>query len=105
MIKYIIYTQKNCEPCDDAKRILDNENAHVQERLLDTPEKIKRFRDSGYTTVPQVFLHIGGCDELEDYFYGEEISFKPDIKLVEETKPTAKIIPLVGAISGDKEKE
>ena len=45
MIKYIIYTQKNCEPCDNAKRILNNENAHIQERLLDTPEKIKRFKD------------------------------------------------------------
>ena len=32
-----------------------------------------------------------------------EIEFDPDIKLVEETKPTAKIIPLVGAISGDKD--
>ena len=33
----------------------------------------------------------------------KDIEFDPDIKLVEDTKPTAKIIPLVGAISGDKD--
>ena len=42
MIKYIIYTQNNCEYCDKAKKRLDKEKAHVEERLLDTTEKIKR---------------------------------------------------------------
>jgi len=105
MIKYIIYTQKNCEYCAKAKKRLAKEKAHVEERLLDTTEKIKRFKKAGYNTVPQVFLHIGGDEELKSFLNNEEVSFKPDIKLVEETKPTAKIIPLVGAISGDKEKE
>ena len=101
MIKYIIYTQNNCEYCDKAKKRLDKEKAHVEERLLDTTEKIKRFKKAGYNTVPQIFLHIGGDEELKSFLNHEEVSFKPDIKLVEDTKPTAKIIPLVGAISGD----
>ena len=58
MIKYIIYTQNNCEYCDKAKKRLDKEKAHVEERLLDTTEKIKRFKKAGYNTVPQIFLHI-----------------------------------------------
>ena len=54
----------------------------------------------------QIYEHIGGFHELEDYFFGEEVSFKPDIKLVENTKPKAKVIPFkgkIGAISGDKD--
>ena len=103
MIKYIIYTQNNCEYCDKAKKRLDKEKAHVEERLLDTTEKIKWFKKAGYNTVPQIFLHVGGYTELEEFMFPPDIEFDPDIKLVEETKPTAKIIPLVGAISGDKD--
>jgi len=103
MIKYIIYTQNNCKHCNNSKKRLDKKKLHFEERLLDTTEKIKRFKKSGYNTVPQIFLHIGGDEELKDFLNDEEVSFTPDIKLVEETKPTAKIIPLVGAISGDKD--
>ena len=38
--------------------------------------------------------------------YPEDIKFDPDLKLVEETKPTAKVLPFkgkIGAISGDKD--
>ena len=44
MIKYIIYTQNNCEYCDKAKKRLAKEKAHVEERLLDTTEKIKDLK-------------------------------------------------------------
>ena len=103
MIKYIIYTQKNCEYCAKAKALLDEAGEVYEERVLDNLPKIKRFREAGHKTVPQIFLHIGGYTELEEFMFPPDIEFDPDIKLVEETKPTAKIIPLVGAISGDKE--
>ena len=103
MIKYIIYTQKNCEYCAKAKALLDEAGEVYEERVLDNLPKIKRFREAGNKTVPQIFLHIGGFNELEEFMFPEDIEFDPDIKLVEETKPTAKIIPLVGAISGDKD--
>jgi glutaredoxin len=103
MIKYIIYTQKNCEYCTKAKALLDEAGEVYEERVLDNLPKIKRFRDAGHKTVPQIFLHIGGYTELEEFMFPPDIDFEPDIKLVEDTKPTAKIIPLVGAISGDKD--
>ena len=97
MIKYIIYTQKNCTYCAEAKSLLDDMEEVYEERILDTAEKVRRFKNAGHKTVPQIFLHIGGFHELEDYLFGEEISFKPDIKLVEDTKP-----PKIGALSGEK---
>ena len=105
MIKYIIYTQKNCEYCAKAKALLDEADEVYEERVLDNLPKIKRFREAGHKTVPQIFLHIGGYTELEEFLFPSDIEFDADIKLVEETKPTAKIIPLVGAISGEKKDE
>ena len=106
MIKYIIYTQKNCVYCAEAKSLLDEAGETYEERELDTAEKVRRFKKAGHKTVPQVFLHIGGFHELEEFFFGDDVGFKPDIKLVENTKPTGKVIPFkgkIGAISGDKE--
>ena len=108
MIKYIIYTQKNCEYCAKAKALLDEAGEVYEERLLDSLPKIKRFREAGHKTVPQIFLHIGGRTELEDFMFGD-MDFEPDIHLVEDIKrkdlkPTAKVIPFkgkIGAISGD----
>ena len=97
MIKYIIYTQKNCTYCAEAKSLLDDMEEVYEERVLDTAEKVRRFKKAGHKTVPQIFLHIGGFHELEDYFFGDEVSFKPDLKLVEDTKP-----PKIGALSGEK---
>ena len=106
MIKYIIYTQDRCGHCESAKMILREAGETFEERKLDTPEKIKRFKDAGHKTVPQIFLHIGGRTELEDFMFGD-VDFEPDIHLVEDkTKPTAKILPFkgkIGAISGDKD--
>ena len=104
MIKYIIYTQRACEFCNKAKDLLNEAGEIYEERLLDTPAKIKRFRDAGHKTVPQIFLHIGGYTELEEFMFPPEIEFDPDLKLVEETKPSAKVIPFkgkIGAISGE----
>ena len=103
MIKYIIYTQNRCGYCESAKTLLTDAGETFEERKLDTLEKIKRFKAAGHKTVPQIFLHIGGYAELEEFMFPPEIEFDPDIKLGEETKPTAKIIPLVGAISGEKD--
>ena len=97
MIKYIIYTQKNCVYCAEAKSLLDDAGEIYEERELDTAEKVRRFKNAGHKTVPQIFLHIGGFHELEDFFFGEEIAFKPDIKLVDKPE-----LPKIGAISGDK---
>ena len=97
MIKYIIYTQKNCMYCSEAKSLLDDMEEVYEERVLDTAEKVRRFKKAGHTTVPQIFLHIGGYHELEEFFFGDDVSFKPDIKLVEDTKP-----PKIGALSGEK---
>ena len=97
MIKYIIYTQKNCVYCAEAKSLLDDAGEIYEERELDTAEKVRRFKNAGHKTVPQIFLHIGGFHELEDFFFGEEIAFKPDIKLVDKPE-----LPKIGAISGEK---
>ena len=109
MIKYIIYTQHSCEFCNKAKDLLRDAGEHFEERLLNTPEKLKRFKDAGHTTVPQIFLHIGGYNELEEFFFAEEkVDFDASLELldkisvVKETKKPAKILPFkIGAISGE----
>ena len=40
--------------------ILREAGETFEERKLDTLEKIKRFKEAGHKTVPQIFLHIGG---------------------------------------------
>ena len=108
MIKYIIYTQKNCEYCAKAKALLDEAGEVYEERLLDNLPKIKRFREAGHKTVPQIFLQIGGYIELEEFLFPPDIEFDADINLVEETRPSAKIIPFkgqIGSISGEKKDE
>ena len=77
MIKYIIYTQNNCEYCDKAKKRLDKEKAHVEERLLDTTEKIKRFKKAGYNTVPQIF--VSGIVEDTQIYVGDYTMFKESL--------------------------
>ena len=108
MIKYIIYTQKNCEYCAKAKALLDEADEVYEERVLDNLPKIKRFREAGHKTVPQIFLHIGGYTELEEFMFPPDIEFDADINLVEETRPSAKVLPFkgqIGSISGEKKDE
>ena len=106
MIKYIIYTQKNCEYCAKAKALLDEADEVYEERVLDNLPKLKRFKDAGHKTVPQIFLHIGGYTELEDFLFPPDIEFDADLDLIEETRPSAKVLPFkgkIGAISGDED--
>ena len=108
MSKYIIYTQKNCEYCAKAKALLDEADEVYEERVLDNLPKIKRFREAGHKTVPQIFLHIGGYTELEEFLFPPDIEFDADINLIEETRPSAKVIPFkgqIGSISGEKKDE
>ena len=105
MIKYIIYTQKNCAFCKKAKELLDEAGEVYEERLLDNLPKLKRFKDAGHKTVPQIFLHIGGYTELEDFLFPSDIDFDADMPL---DKPSAKVIPFkgkIGSISGEKKDE
>ena len=97
MIKYIIYTQKNCTYCAEAKSILDDMEEVYEARVLDTAEKVRRCQKAGHTTVTQIFLRIGGFHEIEDQFFVVEVWYQPDIKLVEDTK-----LPKIGALSGEK---
>ena len=102
MIKYIIYTQKNCTYCAEAKSIFDEAGEVYEERLLDTVEKIKRFRKAGHKTVPQIFLHIGGYHELEEFMFGdEEVDFEPSIDMLNNLS-IVKDTPKIGALSGEK---
>ena len=108
MIKYIIYTQKNCEYCAKAKALLDEADEVYEERVLDNLPKIKRFREAGHKTVPQIFLHIGGYTELEEFLFPPDIEFDADLDLIEETRPSAKVLPFkgqIGSISGEKKDE
>ena len=75
--KYIIYTQHNCIFCNKAKNLFKENNIEFDERLLDTPEKLKRFKASGYKTVPQIFFCVGGYEQLEQDLFIEE-HFKDD---------------------------
>ena len=72
MIKYIIYTQKNCVYCAEAKSLLAECDETYEERELDTKEKIKRFKEAGHKTVPQIFLHIGGFHNLEEFMFEDK---------------------------------
>ena len=89
MIKYIIYTQHACEFFDKAKDLLNEAGEIYEERLLDTPEKIKRFRDAGHKTVPQMIFTLGGYTELEEFMFPPEIEFD-QLKLVEGNKTYCK---------------
>lgn len=60
MAKFIIYTQHSCNYCNLAKDLMHKQGFQYEERLLDTPEILKRFKQSGYKTVPQIFMKIGG---------------------------------------------
>ena len=108
-----IYSKPDCGYCLNAKNwfkehgidyiehSLINEDDQMEfiQRVNNVEEKLGNKMDK-LTSVPQIFVnevHIGGFQELEDYFFGEELIFKPDLKLVEDTKP-----PKIGALSGEK---
>ena len=58
--------------------------------------------------MPQIFLHIGGYTELEEFLFPPDIEFDADLDLIEETRPSAKVLPFkgqIGSISGEKKDE
>ena len=67
MAKFIIYTQHRCNFCNVAKDLMKEKEWKYEERLLDTPEKLKKFKQSGYKTVPQIFMKVGGYSELKEF--------------------------------------
>lgn len=68
---FTIYTAPNCNFCLSAKELLRKVNREYLEIILDTPEKIAKFKvNTGFKTVPQIYIedhHIGGYAELVSY--------------------------------------
>ena len=69
--KYLIFTRPNCIYCDKVKAFLTKWGNEYEEIEV---KDVKDFRARGYTTVPQVFLYVGGFEELKELFIdkGEE---------------------------------
>jgi glutaredoxin 3 len=78
MARAIIYTKDWCPFCKKAKALLDSEGVTYEEiDVTHDPVKEEEMRKvSGRTTVPQIFLHVGGCDDLHAY---RDASSKPDL--------------------------
>lgn len=62
-----ITSTKTCSFCKMAKDKLTELNLPFREKILETPGEKLAFRESGFTTVPQIWRsgsHIGGYSEL-----------------------------------------
>ncbi len=66
--KYLIFTRPNCIYCDKVKAFLTKWGNEYEEIEV---KDVKDFRARGYTTVPQVFLYVGGFKELKELFVDE----------------------------------
>lgn len=68
MIKAILYTKNYCGYCVKAKRKLEELNIPIEEIDVEAEEgrMEEMIRLSGRMTVPQIFFHVGGCDDLYD---------------------------------------
>ena len=68
---FTIYSTSNCNYCQNSKTLLQECNREYLEIILDTPEKIAKFKvNTGFKTVPQIYIedhHIGGYAELVSY--------------------------------------
>ena len=76
-VKYHVYGRPDCPYCEQAKSLLFNMGQeYVYFDLTDNEAIKQRFRDEGWTTVPQIEAiyplntrkHIGGYDNLKEYF-------------------------------------
>lgn len=67
-MRAIIYTKDYCPYCHKAKALLDQLKVDYTEIEVSHDEALfeEMVARSGKRTVPQIFLHIGGCDELHD---------------------------------------
>lgn len=70
MKRAIIYTKNYCPYCADAKELL--QKLHIQYEEIDVTYDQEKYHEmikrSGRDTVPQIFLHIGGSDDLHEYY-------------------------------------
>ncbi|MBD9511536.1 glutaredoxin 3 [Ensifer sp. ENS10] len=69
-MSWVMMTKPGCNYCTKAKALLKSNNISFSVSDHDTPEKVQRFKDAGYTTFPQIFhdgVRIGGFDDLEQY--------------------------------------
>ena len=67
---YLLMTKPGCSYCTRAKALLKSNNESFTVNEHDTPEKIQRFKDAGYTTFPQIFhdgVLVGGYTDLVEY--------------------------------------
>lgn len=71
-----LFTKKGCPHCSRAKNLLSEKGFSFEEIQLGTNVTIKSLTAvSGRSSTPQIFIdgnHIGGADELEEYFKNEE---------------------------------
>ena len=75
-MKVTIYGSEQCGYCTQAKQLCDEKNLEYEYHSVpDDPKLLEWFRDCGFRTVPQVFLHkdgymshIGGYEELRSQF-------------------------------------
>ena len=67
-----LFTKKDCPHCTRAKQLLDEQGLSYETIELNNTITEKSLNTiTGATTVPQVYIngsHIGGADELEQYF-------------------------------------
>lgn len=68
MLKAILYTKDYCAYCVKAKRKLEELNIPIEEINItdDEARQEEVIRLSGQMTVPQIFFHVGGSDDLYD---------------------------------------
>ena len=78
---YKVYSQDGCSYCELAKITLMERNIEFEEiNLKDNAQALATLRLKNLRTVPQIWdgeLHIGGYNELTEYFTDKgEINFK-----------------------------
>jgi glutaredoxin-like protein len=72
----VVFTRQGCPHCARAKELLQSRDIAFEEVTLGKGITFSSVRAvSGQGTVPQVFIggkHIGGADDLEAYFAGQQ---------------------------------
>jgi glutaredoxin 3 len=66
MANVIIYTTTQCPYCNSAKKLLAKEKINYTEVNIenDSKRRDEMIQLSGKRTVPQIFISIGGFDDL-----------------------------------------
>lgn len=65
-MKALIYTKNYCPYCERAKTRLEELGIEYTEIEIsgDEEKRAEMIALTGRSTVPQIFLHLGGCDDL-----------------------------------------